>query len=261
MIANYHTHTVRCKHAVGTEREYIEEAIAEGFRILGFSDHVPQPYPEGFVSGIRMGMDEAAGYVDTLVRLREEYRDRIEILIGFEVEYTRTYLTPLLAELGKYPLDYLILGQHHSPDEVHGHYAGFPTDDESILEEYVEYTVEGMKTGLFSYLAHPDLINYTGEKDIYYRHMERLVGTAIDMKLPLEVNLYGFADGRHYPSDRFFSFARRMGAEFIIGCDAHTPKLVRQPEHIAGFVDFLMRNDIPFGDNVVDLRAPEENKK
>jgi histidinol-phosphatase (PHP family) len=24
ILANYHTHTTRCKHAVGTEREYIE---------------------------------------------------------------------------------------------------------------------------------------------------------------------------------------------------------------------------------------------
>ena len=52
MLANYHTHTVRCKHAVGSEREYIEAAIANGFKILGFSDHTPWPYPEGVTSGI-----------------------------------------------------------------------------------------------------------------------------------------------------------------------------------------------------------------
>ena len=56
--ANYHTHTVRCHHAVGSEREYIEQAIAEGFDILGFSDHTPQPYPENFRSGVRMDMYE-----------------------------------------------------------------------------------------------------------------------------------------------------------------------------------------------------------
>ena len=53
MIANYHTHTIRCNHAKGTEREYIEQAIKEGFKILGFSDHVPQPYPDDFYSWIR----------------------------------------------------------------------------------------------------------------------------------------------------------------------------------------------------------------
>ena len=42
MIANYHTHTWRCRHADGTEREYVETAIEAGFKILGFSDHTPQ---------------------------------------------------------------------------------------------------------------------------------------------------------------------------------------------------------------------------
>ena len=27
MIANYHTHTWRCSHAAGSEREYVEQAI------------------------------------------------------------------------------------------------------------------------------------------------------------------------------------------------------------------------------------------
>ena len=36
MTANYHTHTWRCKHAVGTEQEYIENAIAHGLKILDF---------------------------------------------------------------------------------------------------------------------------------------------------------------------------------------------------------------------------------
>ena len=39
--ANYHTHTTRCKHANGTEREYIEKAIEAGYQVLGFSDHSP----------------------------------------------------------------------------------------------------------------------------------------------------------------------------------------------------------------------------
>ena len=38
MIANYHTHTWRCLHAAGTEREYVENAIKGGYKILGFSE-------------------------------------------------------------------------------------------------------------------------------------------------------------------------------------------------------------------------------
>lgn len=251
--ANYHTHTVRCKHAVGEEREYIEAAISEGFKILGFSDHTPQPYPEGFVSGIRMDMTQLKDYTDTLVKLRDEYKDQIQILIGYEVEYTRKYFEPLLEELKKYPLDFIIQGQHYVEDEVEGFYVGSETDSEEKLKAYVDFTIEGMKTGLFTYLAHPDLINFTGADDIYYRHMKRLVEAAIDLNIPLEINIYGFVDRRWYPCDRFFKIAAGYNPRFVIGCDAHTPKIVRQPEHIEGFSEFLERNGITYGDNIIDI--------
>ena len=254
ILANYHTHTVRCGHASGTEREYIEAAISEGFKILGFSDHTPQPYPEGYKSRIRMDMSELSDYTETLVRLREEYKKDIKILIGYEVEYTRRYFEPLLKELRNYPLDYIIQGQHFVEDEVDGFYVGFKTDSEEKLKAYVDFTIEGMKTGLFTYLAHPDLIQYTGPDDIYRRHMSRLVEASIDCKLPLEINVYGFVDGRHYPCDRFFKMAAEYKPKFIIGCDAHAPEVVRQPEHIDGFMDFLTRNGIEYGDNTVTIR-------
>jgi len=44
MIANYHTHTWRCGHAEGTERDYAQQAEKAGIRILGFSDHTPYDF-------------------------------------------------------------------------------------------------------------------------------------------------------------------------------------------------------------------------
>ena len=41
MLYNYHTHTVRCRHASGTDREYVEKAIEGGIKTLGISDHAP----------------------------------------------------------------------------------------------------------------------------------------------------------------------------------------------------------------------------
>ena len=61
MIANYHTHTWRCLHAAGTEREYVENAIKGGYKILGFSDHTPMPYPGGYVSNVKMRPDQLEG--------------------------------------------------------------------------------------------------------------------------------------------------------------------------------------------------------
>ncbi|MCR5279210.1 MAG: histidinol-phosphatase [Lachnospiraceae bacterium] len=244
MLANYHTHTVRCKHAKGTEREYIEAAIANGFKVLGFSDHVPQPFKNGFVSTIRMDMSEIPNYVDTLLKLREEYKDRIKIYIGFEVECYSDYFDELMAELKKYPIDYMILGQHHVPNEDNGTYVGFKTDSEEVLKLYADTVIKAMKTELFAYLAHPDLINFTGPEEVFEKHMKRVIQASIDDDYPLEINLYGFVDERQYPSDRFFKLASTMGAKFIIGCDAHKPGLLIQPDTIPGFADFLNRNGI-----------------
>lgn len=254
MLANYHTHTVRCKHASGSEREYIEAAIKKGFKVLGFSDHVPQPYPAGFVSGIRMDMSELPDYTSTLVKLREEYKDRIQILIGYEVEYSTRFIEPMLKELKKYPMDYLILGQHFVPNEVEGIYVGNRTDDEEQLEAYVDLVIEAMKTGLFTYLCHPDLFHFTGDDEIYCKHMKRIVEASIEYDFPLEVNFFGFIDGRHYPSDRFFSMASKMGAKFVIGCDAHNPGVIANPEDVPQFEEFLKRNGIVYGDNLLDIK-------
>jgi len=81
--ANYHAHTWRCQHAYDTEREYIEAAISMGIEIFGFSDHVPCPYKDGYVSNIRMTMKQAPEYVETIRRLEAEYRDQIKIYVGF----------------------------------------------------------------------------------------------------------------------------------------------------------------------------------
>ena len=43
MRTNFHTHTMRCNHADGTDRAYVEAAIKSGIKVLGFSDHVPYP--------------------------------------------------------------------------------------------------------------------------------------------------------------------------------------------------------------------------
>ncbi len=44
MEKNYHTHTPRCGHAWGTEREYVHRALELGMKVLGFSDHTPQDF-------------------------------------------------------------------------------------------------------------------------------------------------------------------------------------------------------------------------
>ena len=74
---NFHTHTTRCRHATGTEREYVEKAIEAGYQILGFSDHSPYLFEEGHVSPYRMKLEELEGYIKTVENLKQEYKKDI----------------------------------------------------------------------------------------------------------------------------------------------------------------------------------------
>ena len=159
MKASYHTHTYRCGHAVGGEREYIEKAIAEGVKILGFADHAPMPFSNGFVSTYKMLPEEIDGYFKTLLDLKEEYKGEIDIKIGFETEYYPSLWEKCLDFWRPYPLDYLILGQHFVPEEYtpDRFYSGWATEDKSRLTAYVDAIISGISTGLITYIAHPDL--------------------------------------------------------------------------------------------------------
>ena len=54
MNYNYHAHTWRCSHASGTEEAYVQRAIACGITHMGFSDHIPHRFPDGYESYFRI---------------------------------------------------------------------------------------------------------------------------------------------------------------------------------------------------------------
>ena len=54
MKANYHTHTLRCHHAVGAIEDYILAAKEAGALTLGFSEHTPYVFPDGFRRKMRL---------------------------------------------------------------------------------------------------------------------------------------------------------------------------------------------------------------
>lgn len=226
MLANYHTHTSRCRHAVGCDREYVENAVKSGMRVLGFSDHCPWIFPDGYVSGTRMLPSQLDGYFASLTDLKREYKDDITIYIGFESEYIPELMESQNRLLEDYPVDYMIIGEHFTEREPIGMYTGFESTDDAWLEKYISLCIEGIETGMYSYVAHPDLFNFAGSSAVYEKQFTRLCRCLKEHDMPVEINLLGFCDGRHYPSDRFLKIAQKVGNSAIIGCDAHQPEVL-----------------------------------
>ncbi|MCR5108773.1 MAG: histidinol-phosphatase [Lachnospiraceae bacterium] len=228
MKVNLHAHTFRCNHATGTEREYVEEAIRCKMTVFGFSDHTPMPFPKDYPypSHVKMHMEEMKDYTETVLSLREEYRDRIKIYFGLEVEYYPKLFPRLLEELSSYPLQYFIMGQHFIENEYDGVWCGRETKDEAVLIRYVDQVIEGLSTGYFLYLAHPDIINFTGDEKTYRREMKRLCEFTKEKNIPVEINLLGLGDNRNYPNPVFWEIAGETGNDTVIGLDAHNVKMI-----------------------------------
>ena len=226
MIANYHTHTKRCNHALGDEREYIEQAVQGGIKVLGFADHAPMPFPDGYHSGFRMHLQDTPEYVSTLRALQKEYEKDIRILIGFEAEYYPDLFADFLDHIAPYHPDYLILGQHALENEVNAHFNSHPTEDAALLKRYVDQVIEGLSTGHFLYHAHPDIFRFVGDPQVYEAEITRYLTFCKENNIPLEINLLGVMENRWYPREDFWRLAAKVGNTAVVGCDAHRPEVL-----------------------------------
>lgn len=222
MDYSYHNHTYRCHHATGTEREYVENAIANGIKYMGFSEHIPFVFPDGYQSGHRLRAEEVGYYFDTIKKLKEEFKDKIDIKIGFEVECYPQYFDTMIKNAFDYGAEYLILGHHYLQNECPEFVACTKNHNKADnLKEYVDSVVMGIKSGYFTYVAHPDVLNFVGDKGIYVNEMRKICISARECNVPLEINFLGIRGQRHYPNEIFWEIAGEEQPKVVFGFDAH----------------------------------------
>lgn len=252
---NYHTHLYRCKHATGDVPDYCRAALDSGLSVLGISDHAA--LPDDRWNEIRMDYSELPDYCDSIDRAREEFPDLV-ILKSMECEYDHAYDSyyreTLLGELG---FDYLIGAAHFFPHR--GEYLwvyGGATAAEH-LRSYADYVVRSMESGLFAFMAHPDLFGctYLSWDENTEACSRDILEAAVDLRMPLEINGYGLQKRKvetpqgtrpMYPWDPFWELAAEYDIEAIVNSDAH------KPENILGGVEEALsiaeRYDLSFAD-------------
>ncbi len=253
MLYNYHTHTKRCNHAKGEDRDFIEAAIAAGIKTLGFADHSPMDYGGDLIPdrdlGHRVPMSLAEDYCRSILELREEYRDRIEIHLGVEIENYPKYFDRTYDYLRSLGVEYFILGQHFTKNgnDEGVAFAAAATEDKQVMLDYVDAVVEMIESERCMYVCHPDVINYHGDEKFREKQLRRICEAAVKHNTPLEVNLLGIMAHRFYPSEDFWKIAGECGAKAIVGCDIHIPaNFARVEEAYLKAEEFLK----PLGVNV-----------
>lgn len=233
LISNYHTHTQLCNHAKGMPQDYAEQALKDGCLELGFSDHCP--YPENFNDiwpDIRMKTEDIPLYKSCVQQVKDNFP--FKVYLGFECEFDKNYEGWYQDLKGIYGAEYLVLGSHWVTDSSNHVYIP-EVSTTKLLNKYIDQTIDGMKSGCFDFIAHPDLfmMGYKEWDEQSKSCLNAIADAALDLNIPLEINGLGTtrtpintSKGMRYPYPyiEFWEMVKEKGCKVICNSDAHNPQ-------------------------------------
>lgn len=237
---NYHTHTYRCGHADMdyTDEDYIKDYIKTGLKKVAFTDHAPQKNEIDKRPNVRMKYADRLEYLESINKLKQKYKDKIEIQSGYEVEYLPGEEENLL-EL-KNETDILILGQHYIYDDEYNLKIIRFREKELFTEKeflrYANYIEKAMEYKIVDIIAHPDLfiLSSDGFREIQEKISNMICESAQKYNIPLEINLNRIfyemffrdnptnnLDEVLYPCKEFWEIASQYDIKVLYGLDVH----------------------------------------
>lgn len=227
MIVDLHNHTKLCNHAEGEIYEYIEKAIECGVKYFGFSDHAPMDYDPKY----RMSLMQMQKYEIDVLKAKENYKDKIEILLGYEVDYLKGHMDDKVLNSN---VDYLV-GSVHFIDgwgfdnpEFIGKYEHEDIDE--IWQKYFDAIEEMANSKLFDIVGHLDLIKVF--KFMPKKSVESIAKNALlaikKADMTLEINVAGLRKPvkEAYPSLTLLQEAYNLDIPITFSSDAHKPEQV-----------------------------------
>lgn len=227
MIADLHNHTKLCNHAEGEIFEYIEKAIECGIKYFGFSEHAPMNFDEKY----RISFEQMKEYEDAVLSAKEKYKGKIEIFLGYEVDYLRDYMDERVLNAD---VDYLIGSVHFIEEwgfdnpEFIGGYEDQNIDE--IWQKYFNAVKEMAQSKLFDIVAHLDLIKiFKFMPSIEVAEIAKDALLAIKKAdMSIEINVAGFRKpiGEAYPSLALLKEAKKLDIPITFASDAHKPEQV-----------------------------------
>lgn len=231
-----HIHTTYCD-GDNTPRELVQAAYEAGMEAVGFAGHSFTWYDPDFYC---MTEEKTKGYIDEINGLKEEYKDKIEVLLGIEMDmYSLTDPSPYDFIIGS--LHYLKTGGFFAPvDEnpVLFRFAAeeyFDGDYYAFAEEYFRQVSHILDETGADIIGHFDIISKFNEKHRFFdenhpRYIKAWKDAAdhlIPYGKPFEINTGGmYSDWRSvpYPAPAIMEYIRERGGKLILSSDAHSTK-------------------------------------
>lgn len=242
---NYHTHTCFCDGS-SNPKEYVLEAICQGFSHLGFSAHAPVEFDNSYA----LRIEKTDEYFNIIKGLKQEFQQEITILNSLEIDFIPDQTIRFQSLVNKYQLDYTIGSVHlvkssenqglwfidggKSETYDQGLQDVFHGDIKAGVSAYYKQVQEMIMLEKPSIVGHFDKINMHN-KGRYFSSQERwyqdLVHDTLDIiaqsNVIIEVNSRGLYKKRYedfFPETFIIEAIKQRGIPLTISTDAHSPK-------------------------------------
>ena len=229
MLTDYHVHTPLCHHARGWPVDFAARAVELGLAELGFADH--NPMPEQFDEW-RMALADLPRYLDAVAEARAAF-PALPIRLGLECDFIPGQEAWIEKLAGMAPWDFFIGSVHYLPNgwEVdHPKYLSRFRDGnvQKIWSDYWLIYERCIRSGLFDFVAHPDLpkkFGYRPAGDLR-RYYEPAIAALAETGTAFEINTAGLRKecSELYPAAEFLELARAADVAVLINSDAHSPE-------------------------------------
>lgn len=235
MKSSYHTHTRWCRHAKGNIEDYIREAIRLELDLFAICDHV---FDDNSF-GPRASWSEYDAYLSDVKNAENKYGKDIRLIRSIEAEYYPDAMNKYREMKERDDFSVWILGQHESSDRMIDFFE-YDEDLDGMMKRYTEDVIEGLETGFFDILAHPDLLMmfYREPTPYFLECMDRIFMTCEKMNVAVEINANGIRGNKCYPNLEAFELSKKYNIRYIVSSDAHNPDFlyddaVRKAEEFA----------------------------
>ena len=243
---SYHTHTFYSDGAKSPE-EMILKAIDLGLDSIGISDHAPiKEDPTHW----NMKEEDLLQYFVDLKVLKEKYKDKIDVLLGLEIDYIPNIISAQSDYLQAKLFDYHIGSVHfvgNLDDGTLWDFEGtktqiakglseiFDNDVKKMVQQYyllIREMIEISKPNIVGHLDRIKIINriydyFDEQADWYQYEIEETLNLIAAKGCIMEINtkgMYRKGDKEPYPSLWIIEKAKSKKIPMHIAADAHHPK-------------------------------------
>jgi len=243
---DWHTHNLMCHHAIGSVKDYVKKAIELNLDTIGLSDHFPYDYLEGLngipIEEYSMNLKDIESYISKIEALKKKYQKKINVRIGFEIDFIENQINKLNIYLNKFKprLDYILGSVHILFSETGRPWA---MDDSRFLEMYnsigtnnvfLKYyqTLRKMINSTdfdFDIVSHFDLPKkfnkIPSSSDELTNEINKTLDCVKKRHFTIEINSSGLRKEvkEQYPSENIIKTMYELDIPILLGSDAHDP--------------------------------------